>query len=338
METGRVAVVGGGIIGLSTALEIKRKVPEIKVVIFSESVSPHTTADGAAGILGLYLMGDTPLEKQVRWAKVTHDMIENLWKTPLGGKLGISLISCTRLNHSPVPPPWKDVVYGIREITSKEVQNFGRLDGTHKSGLEFTTFTVEPARFLPFLMQQFTVMGGEIVRRKVESLSDLLGFDVIVNCAGCGARNLVGDKELHPLRGQVMRISAPWIRSVVLDDREDGNYVIPNQDCVVLGGTHQVDDWDQTPRQEDKDFIFSGSCALEPSLVGGNHSKDWVGLRPGRASVRLEREVVGGLNIVHNYGHGGSGITTFQGCAEDACLLVLDAMSGRKLGLRNSKL
>ena len=37
-----------------------------------------------------------------------------------------------------------------------------------------------------------------------------------------------------------------------------------------------------------------------------------VGLRPGRPSVRLEREERDGLNIVHNYGHGGSGITVFQ--------------------------
>ena len=38
-----------------------------------------------------------------------------------------------------------------------------------------------------------------------------------------------------------------------------------------------------------------------------------VGLRPGRPSVRLERErVQGGLQLVHNYGHGGSGITVFQ--------------------------
>ena len=42
-----------------------------------------------------------------------------------------------------------------------------------------------------------------------------------------------------------MRVQAPWVRSVVLDDQDDGNYVIPNQECVVLGGTHQIDDWDQ---------------------------------------------------------------------------------------------
>ena len=60
-----------------------------------------------------------------------------------------------------------------------------------------------------------------------------------------------------------------------------------------------------------------GSKALEPSLVHSQKVRDWVGLRPGRSAVRLERERVvrdggGGLDIVHNYGHGGSGITVFQ--------------------------
>ena len=42
-----------------------------------------------------------------------------------------------------------------------------------------------------------------------------------------------------------MRVSAPWLRKVVLDDKDDGNYVIPNLDSVVVGGTHQDGDWDR---------------------------------------------------------------------------------------------
>ena len=62
--------------------------------------------------------------------------------------MGISLVSCTRLNHQPVPPIWKDVVFGLRELSEKEVQSFGRLSGRHESGLEFTTFTAEPVRYI----------------------------------------------------------------------------------------------------------------------------------------------------------------------------------------------
>ena len=71
----------------------------------------------------------------------------------------------------------------------------------------------------------------------------------------------------------------------------------------------------QTPREEDTDYILVGSTALEPSLAYSLKLRDWVGLRPGREAVRLERERRGegrGLEIVHNYGHGGSGITVFQ--------------------------
>ena len=42
-----------------------------------------------------------------------------------------------------------------------------------------------------------------------------------------------------------MRVSAPWLRKVVLDDKDDGNYVIPNLESVVVGGTHQDGDWDR---------------------------------------------------------------------------------------------
>ena len=39
-------------------------------------------------------------------------------------------------------------------------------------------------------------------------------------------------------------MSAPWLRTIVLDDTDDGNYVIPNIESVVVGGTHQTGDWD----------------------------------------------------------------------------------------------
>ena len=63
-----------------------------------------------------------------------------------------------------------------------------------------------------------------------------------------------------------------------------------SQDSVVLGGTH-THDWNLTPTKEDRDFIWKGSKKLSPeSVAGAGYIKDWVGLRPGRPSVRLERE------------------------------------------------
>ena len=173
--------------------------------------------------------------------------------------MGVSLVSSVRFNHQQIPPVWRDVVFGYREMSGEEVSSYGRLSGQHRTGTEFTTFTAEPARsvtpgpspterkisrFLPQFMKQLEAGGGEFVRKKIKDLEELSGFDVIVNCSGLGANQLVGDQTVQPLRGQVMRVRAPWLRICLLDDEDDGNYVLPNIDNVVLGGTHQQDDWD----------------------------------------------------------------------------------------------
>ena len=47
----------------------------------------------------------------------------------------------------------------------------------------------------------------------------------------------------------------------------------------------------------------------------------WVGLRPGRNGIRLELEHIDiqgkSVPCIHNYGHGGSGLTLAWGCAGD---------------------
>ena len=60
----RICIVGGGIIGLSTALYMKRKDKSLDITIISDKVTPETTADGAAGIWGIYLLKGTPIEQQ----------------------------------------------------------------------------------------------------------------------------------------------------------------------------------------------------------------------------------------------------------------------------------
>ena len=59
-----------------------------------------------------------------------------------------------------------------------------------------------------------------------------------------------------------------------------------------MGGTHQEDDWSTQPNESDKKFIWNGCHKLVPDVKGAKHLKDWVGLRPSRTSVRIERETL----------------------------------------------
>lgn len=40
-----------------------------------------------------------------------------------------------------------------------------------------------------------------------------------------------------------------------------------SQDSVVLGGTHDKDQWDTAPRKEDAKFILEGCTQLFPSVA-----------------------------------------------------------------------
>jgi D-amino-acid oxidase len=52
-----------------------------------------------------------------------------------------------------------------------------------------------------------------------------------------------------------------------------------------------------------------------------------VGLRPVRPAVRLDSgQLPGGQTIVHNYGHGGAGVSLSWGCAADAAELAVGAL------------
>lgn len=97
-----------------------------------------------------------------------------------------------------------------------------------RSGVRFTSFTCEPAHLLPHLYEKLKKIGAQIVRKRIESFEELQSFDLIINCSGLGAKKiLMDDAELKPMRGQVIRVAAPWIFEVFLNDADDGNYIIP---------------------------------------------------------------------------------------------------------------
>src|ERR687894_105915 len=112
------------------------------------------------------------------------------------------------------------------------------------------------------------------------------------------------------------------------DDPEGVTYVVPRSADCVLGGTAEEGAWETDPDPAVAADILRRCAALEPRLAGAEVIEHKVGLRPGRPEVRLEREDKSGIPLVHNYGHGGSGVTLSWGCAGEASALVADALGG----------
>lgn len=98
---------------------------------------------------------------------------------------------------------------------------------------------------------------------------------------------------------------------------------MPQPGGLLLGGTAEEDDWSLTPDPVIAKEIVERCAALRPEIAGARVVEHRVGLRPARPAARLERELLpGGRVLVHNYGHGGAGVTVAWGCAGVAARLA----------------
>lgn len=83
-----------------------------------------------------------------------------------------------------------------------------------------------------WLQRQLEAAGVNQLQRKLRTLTELAheGWDLVINCSGLGAELLVPDQNSYPIRGQIMRVRAPWVNQCVFAHFPDEtSYIIPNR-------------------------------------------------------------------------------------------------------------
>ncbi|XP_019062190.1 D-aspartate oxidase isoform X7 [Fukomys damarensis] len=158
MDTVRIAVIGAGVIGLSTAVCISQLVPQCSITIVSDKFTPHTTSDVAAGILIPHEYPDTPILTQKRWFRETFDHLSSLASSAEAVDAGVHLLSGWQIFRS-IPteqvPFWADVVLGFRKMTEAELKKFPQ----YVFGHAFTTLKCETSVYLPWLEKRPVSFG-----------------------------------------------------------------------------------------------------------------------------------------------------------------------------------
>ena len=121
---------------------------------------------------------------------------------------------------------------------------------------------IDPPTYLRALMRDFHLADGRIVVRDVATPGQLapLAGSIIVNCTGLGARELFGDSELTPIKGQLtVLLPQPEVDYAVLDE---DLYMFPRPDGILLGGTHERGVETLEPDLEAEKRILAGQRAL----------------------------------------------------------------------------
>ena len=307
-------------IGLTAALSLREAGLEAKIV--TAALPPETTSSVAAALW--YPYKAYPEDLVLLWGKRTLEVFEDLAHVP---ESGVLMREGVELWHEKVPDPWwADAVPTVRRCAEDE------LPPGYRDGHAFVAPVVEMPVYLRYLLDRFARAGGEVERRAIPTLEDAGEARVVVNCAGLGARQLVGDSSMEPIRGQIVRVRNPGLERFMLDEEnpEGVTYIVPRSDDCILGGTAEEGAWDIEPDPETAAGILRRCEALEPRLAGAEVLEHKAGLRPGRPEIRLEREdAAHGTPRIHNYGHGGSGITLSWGCAEETLQLVREALDDR---------
>ena len=312
MSRGRCLVVGAGISGLSTGIRLLEN--GWKVEIWSSEFSPNTTSDIAAALWYPFL--SAPIEKTHSWGSLTFDYFKEL--SAVSGT-GIIMTKTYEYFREPQADPlWKDTVDDFARISVN-------LPADYVECFSFTTSIIEMPIYLAWLSKKFEELGGFFHRKTVDNFVELpAGFNVIVNCTGLESGNLLGDEEVYPIRGQILRVKTE-IKEMHLDQQIPTlTYIVPRSNDMILGGVAQENNWSLNPTEKDREFILGKCSSIIPELKDANIIEELVGLRPGRSSVRLEKEIISGVPLIHNYGHGGSGVTLSWGCADDVVRLAND--------------
>lgn len=307
-------VVGSGVIGLTTAVVLAESGRRVRV--WTREPAEGTTSAVAGALWWPYSV--EPLELARAWALESLSVYEELAARPdeTGVRMVEGVMGESRLDEQ---GPWAAArLPGLRASTPEEYAG---------TGLWARLPLIDMPVQLRWLRERFLRAGGTVSVRDVADLAEAeAAAPVVVNCTGLGARELVSDPAVRPVRGQLVIVENPGVRNwLVSTDAVAGTttYLFPQPDRLVLGGTTEVDEWSLTPDPAVAAQIVERCARLRPAVAGARVLGHRVGLRPSRPVVRLEREVRGGGGVlVHNYGHGGAGVTVAWGCARVAAGLA----------------
>jgi D-amino-acid oxidase len=312
-----VAIIGAGVSGLTCGVVFAER--GFRTSIFAEQIGTHTTSGAAAALWFPY--DAEPAKKVIPWALATYQVLVDLSKDSGSGVSMIELRQFCRTGKIQIPD-WAQPYVIPSEVG-------GSLDiSVFESGFALRVPLMDTTIYLDYLANRFQKAGGAIQEKvRLEKVDDVdPKFDLVINCAGIGARELARDVDLEPHRGQVAIVpKIDNLNSAIVCDDAPLMYAVPRTNDCVFGGTNEVSD-NLAPDPATTDSIVT-ECSRLLRIKKPRVLRERVGLRPFRKSgVRLEKEKLSdGRTVIHNYGHGGSGLTLSWGCARNVLHLCSSA-------------
>lgn len=325
----RIAVIGTGVVGLASAIRLRQDLNADVSVYFRDDL-PSTTSSRAGAVF-------TPFDggSNEPWIRESLARFRDLAQTTPASGVCVGTALEYLAPNQPLPR-WPALV--------GDVQPLPPLEGTG-AGFRVSVPFIDMTVYLPWLKAHAQSLGITFIQRTFTSLAELrsLPVDLIVNCAGLGARELVPDPFVRPMRGQLLHVenTLNLKQAIAAADLHGGvTYIYPFRTHIVLGGTYEPDISLCQTEPATIELILARCKALlraagypDWQRLGDRPIRTVAGLRPARIidnrceTVRLELEPEPSTGpsapaIIHNYGHGRAGVTLSWGTAANVLELA----------------
>lgn len=242
-HSGPVAVIGCGVMGLTNARLVQEA--GFPVTIYAKALPPDTTSNIAGGQWHPYghFSRDSVTPEWRRQYEAAAAYSWRRFQIMVGDDYGIRWLPTYAARNAPERSPIPNFPPINRMLSASEnpfpIENVAL----------YETLYVETGRFLRQLMRDVQIAGGRIHVRSFASPAEIAALPekLAFNCTGLGSRDLFGDEDLRPVRGQVaILLPQPEIRYAFTGD----GYMFPRADGIILGGTFEHDVWSTEPEPD----------------------------------------------------------------------------------------
>ena len=314
MSNEKIAVVGGGVIGCISAIEIKKK--GFDVTVFDQSFIGHGSSWAAGGIL-FPLMPWDYLKKVYDLCKSSAQYYEQLSKD-LIHKTGID------------PQFQESGLTIIDPLNIEEIQKWCRQNNIETSINKTTCqrkiilkkiFQIRPPRLMKALRKYMETIGINIIENK-----KIISFDAnkgeIKSCttsdgkvfiaeafllsSGAWTSNILEEyrDNVFPIKGQMIQYPNTGLR---LENilYEDGFYLIPRRDGVLIAGsTLEKVGFNSQENIKNINNLKRKAEKIIPELKTIKITKSWHGFRPGTVdNIPITEKHKDYTNLFLNFGH-----------------------------------
>ncbi len=349
-----IVVIGGGVIGLTTARELLRLGARVSIL---ERNSWGSEASWAGGGILSPLLPWNYLEPVTQLTQLSNRLLPGLIEI-LRQETGVDpeyqacgMLVLPNFNNGQSAQyegaeAWcarND--FPMKRVRSCEIEPRLIFDEpADKSALWLSSVAqVRSPRLLQALKKSVELSGGVIIehtevsgwrlgRGRVESVitnrGEYTGVNYIV-AAGAWSREILGENalklDIHPVRGQMLLFKTvpDLLRTVVL---QNSFYLIPRQDGYILAGsTMEEVGFDKSITASARKALLERAHALLPALTEKTLVGHWAGLRPGSPdNIPVINRHPAIANLYLNSGHHRYGVTMAPGSAHLLSNMVMN--------------